>query len=59
MRQARFYVLRKSRMPSVLIETGFLTGRDDAVKLQNSWFQKQMAKAIAAGIVEYIQANRL
>ncbi len=58
-RQARFYVLRKSRMPSVLIETGFLTGRDDAVKLQNSWFQKQMAKAIAAGIVEYIQANRL
>ena len=58
-RKARFYVLRKSSMPAVLIETGFLTGREDVAKLTNSWFQKQMAQAIASGIIEYVQANRL
>jgi N-acetylmuramoyl-L-alanine amidase len=58
-RQARFYVLRKSDMPAVLVETGFLTGREDAAKLTNSRYQTQMAEAIAAGIIEYIRTNRL
>ncbi len=58
-RQARFYVLRKSSMPSVLVETGFLTGTEDAAKLTNPTYQTQMAQAIASGIIEYIQANRL
>lgn len=58
-RQARFYVLRNTRMPSVLVETGFVTGREDAARLGNPTFQRQMAQAIAAGIVEYVRANRL
>jgi N-acetylmuramoyl-L-alanine amidase len=58
-RQARFYVLRKSAMPAVLVETGFVTGTEDAAKLKNSWYQKQMAQGIASGIIEYIKANRL
>ena len=31
-RTARFYVLRKTSMPSVLVEVGFVTGREDAAK---------------------------
>lgn len=58
-RQARFYVLRKSAMPAVLVETGFVTGREDASKLTNPSYQKQMAEAIAAGIIEYIRSNRM
>ena len=58
-RKARFYVLRKSKMPSVLVEAGFLTGREDIQKLTNPNFQKQMAQAIASGIIEYVRANRL
>jgi len=58
-RQARFYVLRQSRMPSVLVEVGFVTGREDAANLRNSNYQRQMAEAIAAGIVEYARTNRL
>lgn len=58
-KQARFYVLRTARMPSVLIETGFVTGREDAAKLTNPAFQKQMAEAIAAGIVEYVKMRRM
>lgn len=57
-RRARFYVLRKSTMPSVLVELGFVTGREDAAKLSNPAYQAQMAQAIARGILLYIQQNR-
>lgn len=54
-RKARFYVLRKSSMPSILVETGFLTGREDAAKLRTSSYQNRMAEAIAQGILEYLR----
>ena len=57
-RRARFYVLRKTSMPAVLVEVGFLTGRDDAAKLANPTYRRQMAGAIASGILEYIQRYR-
>jgi N-acetylmuramoyl-L-alanine amidase len=57
-RQARFFVLRKSSMPSVLVEVGFLTGREDSEKLANSAYRSQIAQAIARGILLYIQQNR-
>ncbi|HBL15049.1 MAG TPA: N-acetylmuramoyl-L-alanine amidase [Cyanobacteria bacterium UBA11162] len=56
-RQARFYVLRRSSMPSILVEVGFLTGRDDSAKLANPTYRSQMAQAIARGILQYIQQN--
>ncbi|CDN15914.1 N-acetylmuramoyl-L-alanine amidase [Richelia intracellularis] len=54
-RRARFYVLRKTSMPSILVETGFLTGREDAKNLRSEWFQNKMAEAIAKGILDYIK----
>ena len=54
-RRARFYVLRKSSMPSILVETGYLTGRDDVSKLQSAAYQRQMADAIARGILQYLR----
>lgn len=54
-RRARFYVLRKSSMPSILVETGYLTGRDDVAKLQSTAYQNQMADAIARGILRYLR----
>ncbi|WP_446363020.1 N-acetylmuramoyl-L-alanine amidase [Coleofasciculus chthonoplastes] len=56
-RRARFYVLRKTSMPAVLVEVGFVTGRDDSAKLNNSTHRSQMAQAIARGILQYIQQN--
>lgn len=56
-RQARFYVLRQSSMPAILVEVGFLTGREDAAKLANPSFRSQMAQAIARGILQYVQQN--
>jgi N-acetylmuramoyl-L-alanine amidase len=53
-RSARFYVLRKTSMPSVLVEVGFVTGRDDAAKLSDGNYRTQMANAIARGILRYL-----
>ncbi|MBD2343988.1 N-acetylmuramoyl-L-alanine amidase [Anabaena subtropica] len=54
-RRARFYVLRKSSMPSILVETGFVTGREDVAKLRNPAYQRQMADAIARGILQFLK----
>jgi len=54
-RTARFYVLRKTTMPSVLVEVGFVTGRDDASKLSTAAYRKQMADSIARGILQYLR----
>jgi len=56
-RKARFYVLRKTSMPAILVETGFLTGRDDVAKLRTSAYQNQMADAIAQGILQYLKSR--
>lgn len=54
-RQANFYVLRNSAMPAVLVETGFVTGREDAPRLSDENFRKQMGAAIAEGIIQYVK----
>ncbi|WP_375510968.1 N-acetylmuramoyl-L-alanine amidase [uncultured Nostoc sp.] len=54
-RKARFYVLRKSSMPSILVETGYMTGREDNPRLGTPEYQNQMAEAIARGILKYLQ----
>lgn len=56
-RQARFYVIRNTSMPAVLLETGFVTGRDDAPRLADPAYRSQMAGAIARGILLYVQQN--
>jgi N-acetylmuramoyl-L-alanine amidase len=57
-RQARFYVLRKTSMPAVLLELGFVTGAQDAPKLANAAYRQRLAEAITRGILQYIQQNR-
>jgi len=58
-RQARFYVLRHSTMPAILVEVGFLTGAVDSSRLKDPNHRRQMAEAIARGIIEYIKQNDL
>ncbi|WP_013321211.1 N-acetylmuramoyl-L-alanine amidase [Gloeothece verrucosa] len=58
-RAARFYVLRTARMPSTLVEVGFVTGSIDNAYLRDPGFRSQMAQAIARGILEYIQRYKL
>ncbi|WP_052128593.1 N-acetylmuramoyl-L-alanine amidase family protein [Neosynechococcus sphagnicola] len=55
-RTARFYVIRRTTMPSVLLEIGFVTGQEDASRLSTAAYRSQMAAAIARGILEYLQS---
>lgn len=52
-KQAGFIVLKYSYMPSVLVETGFLTNRKEGAYLNSKKGQSQMASAIAQAIVDY------
>ena len=53
-KQGRFYVIKNTRMPAVLVEIGFLTGRLDARRLEKNSHRKRVAYAIAKGILEYL-----
>jgi N-acetylmuramoyl-L-alanine amidase len=54
---ARFYVIRRNTMPSALIETGFVTGSEDAPNLASPAWRRQMARAIARGILLYLRGG--
>jgi N-acetylmuramoyl-L-alanine amidase len=56
-RQARFYVIRRTKMPAVLVETGFVTGSQDAARFASASGRTQIAEAIAQGIIDYIQGQ--
>ncbi|WP_237746736.1 MULTISPECIES: N-acetylmuramoyl-L-alanine amidase [Planktothrix] len=55
---ARFYVLRNSSMPSILVETGFVTNNYDSYMLGDPAQRSRMAQAIAQGILQYLRDNR-
>lgn len=57
-KKANFYVLRNSAMPAVLVEVGFVTGREDAPRLANPDFRQRMADAIADGILQYVRQTQ-
>jgi len=52
-KQAGFIVLKYTYMPSVLVETGFLTNSSEGAFLNSSKGQNQMANAISKAIINY------
>jgi N-acetylmuramoyl-L-alanine amidase len=52
-KQAGFLVLLKTYMPSVLIETGFLTNKDEGAYLNSKKGQADMAASISQAIIDY------
>ncbi|NDV42617.1 N-acetylmuramoyl-L-alanine amidase [Flagellimonas sediminis] len=52
-KQAGFIVLHQTFMPSVLIETGFLTNKSEGSYLNSKKGQQEMGKAIADAILSY------
>jgi N-acetylmuramoyl-L-alanine amidase len=53
LKKGPFYVLFMSSMPSLLVETGFVTNRHDAKLLGSDRFQRTLAKEIAEGVDHY------
>jgi len=44
-RQSSFYVITGTKMPSVLVETGFISNRNGAKLLLNHCMKKELPKA--------------
>jgi N-acetylmuramoyl-L-alanine amidase len=57
-KQERLFVLRNPQVPSVLLETGFISNPREEKLLASSAFQAQAAEAIVAGVERYLEANQ-
>ncbi|MCA6622961.1 MAG: N-acetylmuramoyl-L-alanine amidase [Pseudanabaena sp.] len=54
---AGFYVIARTSMPAILVETGFVTNPNEARNLSNPSYQKRMAEAIAKGIDQFMRVR--
>lgn len=52
-KQAGFIVLKYTYMPSVLVETGFLTNKNEGAYLNSINGQKEMSDAISKAVIKY------
>jgi N-acetylmuramoyl-L-alanine amidase len=55
--QANFAVLRAPDIPSVLVETAFISNPDEERRLNDPKYQNELADALVRGIVKYFEAN--
>lgn len=51
-----YYILKRSTSVTVLIECGFLSNPEEAKKLAEKDYQKQMARAICDGLEKYVKS---
>lgn len=54
---ANFEVLQVAKMPSVLIELGFLSNKEEAKDLQDEAYKEELAQGVAQGILTFIDEN--
>ena len=54
-RRGRYFVIKQTNMPAVLIEIGFVTGKLDGSRLSKDMHRERVAYAIARGILEYLE----
>jgi N-acetylmuramoyl-L-alanine amidase len=55
--QASFAVLKAPDIPSILVETAFISNPDEELRLRDEAYQMQLAQAIYKGIQRYFERN--
>ena len=50
-----YYLLRRTKVPTVIVECGFLTNPEEAEKLSGEEYQEQVAEAVAKGIAKCLE----
>ena len=48
-----YYILKKTQIPTVIAECGFLSNTEEAEKLTSEEYQEQVAEAVCEGILQY------
>lgn len=54
---ARFYVIRNTKMPSILVEGGFVSNEAERKRMKTARFREALARAVADGIRRYDRAG--
>jgi N-acetylmuramoyl-L-alanine amidase len=54
---ARFYVIRNSTLPAILVEGGFVTNEQERERMKSGDFREAIARGIAEGIQRYRRSN--
>ncbi len=55
-REANFYVIKRSSMPATLLELGFISNKKEENLMRSKWYQDKAATAIFEGIKNYFGA---
>lgn len=55
--QASFAVLKAPDIPSILVETAFISNPEEEAKLRDEDYQAQLVRAVFTGIVRYFSRN--
>jgi N-acetylmuramoyl-L-alanine amidase len=53
-KEALFYVLLGTKMPAILVETGFLSNTEEEKRLASPGYQDDVARAIASGVQGFL-----
>ncbi len=53
-KEALFYVLLGTKMPAILVETGFLSNAEEEKRLDSPGYQEDVARAIASGVQGFL-----
>ena len=49
-----YYMLKRTEVPTIIVECGFLSNAQEAEKLKNEEYQDKVAEAICAGIIKWL-----
>ncbi len=55
LKEGRWFVVRKAKMPSILIEIGFVSNKEEALELSDENHLKKLSKAIYNGVCSFIE----
>lgn len=50
---ARFYVIRNTKCPAILVECGFVSNQTERERMKQAWFRQSLADGIGNGILRY------
>jgi len=50
-----YYMLKRTEVPLIIVECGFLSNREEAEKLSTDEYQEKVADAICNGIETYLK----
>jgi N-acetylmuramoyl-L-alanine amidase len=52
------FILRSGNQPSVIIECGYLSNKQEILELKTADYQQRLADAICQGVIEYFSSNQ-